>query len=326
MANIRDVAQKAGVSVATVSRYLNSKGYISEEAKNVISKAIEELQYQPSMIARSLSTKQSTFIGLIVPDIVNPFFPELARAIEDVALAYGYTVILCNSDEKLDKEMNYVKTLQQKYVAGFIVATIHKDLELYTELDIPIVAIDRRIHSSIPYIASDNREGARIGTQHLLDNGCKNILCMRGPSGLGPADDRFAGFNDVVKGKGIETHIIECPFQFEEAEKMVKKVLQEFPIDGIFASSDVTAAGAMKAAYSLGIKVPDQLQIVGYDGTTLASQLTPGLTTVAQDLYKIGATAARMLIKLIEGQELAEPEVLIPAELLIRETTRSDAR
>ncbi|PIC77065.1 transcriptional regulator [Sporosarcina sp. P19] len=325
MANIRDVAKAAGVSVATVSRYLNNKGYISEEAKRVIAKAVEELNYQPSMIARSLSTKQSTFIGLIVPDIVNPFFPELARAIEDVALAYGYTLILCNSDEDLEKEINYVKTLQQKYVAGFIVASNHVEAEHYMGLDIPIVAIDRRIHSSIPYIATDNREGARLGTEHLLDSGCRNILCMRGPSGLGPADDRFAGFKDAVKGKKIETHIIECPFHFDIAETMVKKILQEVSIDGIFASSDVTAAGAMKAAYSAGIHVPNQLQIVGYDGTMLASQLTPGLTTVAQDLYRMGAMAARMLIELIKGQELTEREVLIPAELLIRQTTRSEA-
>ncbi|PIC58348.1 transcriptional regulator [Sporosarcina sp. P12(2017)] len=325
MANIRDVAKAAGVSVATVSRYLNNKGYISEEAKRVIAKAVDELNYQPSMIARSLSTKQSTFIGLIVPDIVNPFFPELARAIEDVALAYGYTLILCNSDEDLEKEINYVKTLQQKYVAGFIVASNHVEAEHYMGLDIPIVAIDRRIHSSIPYIATDNREGARIGTEHLLDSGCRNILCMRGPSGLGPADDRFAGFMDAVKGKNIETHIIECPFHFDIAETMVKKILQEVSIDGIFASSDVTAAGAMKAAYSAGIHVPNQLQIVGYDGTMLASQLTPGLTTVAQDLYRMGAMAAKMLIELIKGQELTEREVLIPAELLIRQTTRSEA-
>ncbi|WP_369821931.1 LacI family DNA-binding transcriptional regulator [Sporosarcina sp. P33] len=325
LANIRDVAGKAGVSVATVSRYLNNKGYISEDAKRVISQAIEELNYQPSMIARSLSTKQTTFIGLIVPDIVNPFFPELARAIEDVALAYDYTVILCNSDEELEKEIKYVQTLQRKYVAGFIVATSHEKAEHYTELNVPIVAIDRRIHSSIPYIATDNREGARVGTEHLLQSGCKNILCMRGPSGLGPADDRFDGFNDAVNGKDVKTHVVECPFQFEASEKIVQDILQDVPIDGIFASSDVTAAGAMKAAHSLGIHVPDQLQIVGYDGTMLAGQLTPGLTTVAQDLYKIGATAARMLIKLIEGQELTEREVLIPAELLIRETTRSGA-
>ncbi|WP_153730426.1 LacI family DNA-binding transcriptional regulator [Sporosarcina obsidiansis] len=325
MANIRDVAKKAGVSVATVSRYLNNKGYISEDAKRVISAAIEELNYRPSLVARSLSTKQATFIGLIVPDIVNPFFPELARAIEDVALTYGYTVVLCNSDEKVEKEIHYLNTLQQKYVAGFIVAASHSEADHYTNLDIPIVAIDRRIHPSIPIVATDNREGARVGTEHLLANGCQHILCLRGPSGLGPADDRFLGFKDAVKGKEIETQVVECPFHFEASEMIARTVLQQGSIDGIFASSDVLAAGAMKAAYSLGIGVPDQLQIVGYDGTMLASQLTPSLTTVAQDLYKIGALAARMLIKLIEGQELTEREIQIPAELLIRETTRSEA-
>lgn len=320
------MAKKAGVSAATVSRYLNNKGYISDEAKHVISEAIKELNYRPSMIARSLSTKQTTFIGLIVPDIVNPFFPELARAIEDVALAYGYTIVLCNSDEKIEKEIHYITTLQQKYVAGFIVATSHAEAEHYTTVNLPIVAIDRRIHSSIPLISTANREGARIGVEHLLANDCRHILCMRGPASVGPANDRFLGFMDAIEGKDIQTHVVECPFQFEASELAAREQLQQHAIDGIFASSDVSAAGALKAAYSLGIKVPDQLQIVGYDGTMLASQLTPGLTTVAQDVYKIGALAARMLIKLIEGQEVTEQEIQIPAELIIRETTRSGSQ
>ncbi|GKV65950.1 LacI family transcriptional regulator [Sporosarcina sp. NCCP-2331] len=325
MANIRDVAQKAGVSVATVSRYLNNKGYISEEAKRVISAAIEELDYRPSLVARSLNTKQATFIGLIVPDIVNPFFPELARAIEDVALAYDYTVVLCNSDEKIEKEIHYLNTLQQKYVSGFIVAASHADVSHYMNVNVPIVAIDRRIHPSIPVVATDNREGARIGTEYLLENGCRRILCMKGPSGLGPADDRLLGFMDAVDGQDIDIEVVECPFQFDASEEVARQMLQTHSFDGIFASSDISAAGAMKAAYSLGIAVPEQLQIVGYDGTMLSSQLTPSLTTVAQDLYKIGALASRMLIKLIEGQKLEEHEVQIPAELIIRGTTRSDA-
>lgn len=325
LANIRDVAQKAGVSVATVSRYLNNKGYISEEAKRVISAAVEELNYRPSLVARSLNTKQAMFIGLIVPDIVNPFFPELARAIEDVALEYDYTVVLCNSDEKIEKEIHYLNTLQQKYVAGFIVAASHAETSHYTDLNVPIVAIDRRIHPSIPLVATDNREGARIGTEHLLANGCRKILCMKGPSGLGPADDRLMGFMDAVEGKDIEIEVVESPFQFDASESIARTILQQQSIDGIFASSDVSAAGAMKAAYSLGISVPDQLQIVGYDGTMLAGQLTPSLTTVAQDLYQIGALASRMLIKLIEGQELEEREIQIQAELIIRGTTRSGA-
>ena len=137
MANIRDVAKKSGVSVATVSRFINQKGYVSKEASEVIERAIKELNYKPNLVARSLSTKQTKLIGLIVPDIMNPFFPELARAVEDVALTYDYTVVLCNSDEKAEKEIHYIETLRQKYVAGFIVTTNQLHASHYQNLDMP---------------------------------------------------------------------------------------------------------------------------------------------------------------------------------------------
>ncbi|MEK5039803.1 LacI family DNA-binding transcriptional regulator [Sporosarcina sp. FSL K6-3457] len=325
MANIRDVAKKAGVSVATISRYLNKKGYVSKEAKEVIEQAIKDLNYKPNQVARSLSTKQTKFIGLIVPDIMNPFFPELARAVEDVALMYGYTVVLCNSDRKAEKEIHYIETLKQKYVAGFIVTTNQLQASHYQDLDLPIVALDRTIHTSIPTVSSNNKEGARMGTTYLLEQGCRNIVCLRGPEGLGPADDRLAGFLEAVKEKNITTHIIECPFHFEQSEKIAQEFLSDTKgIDGVFASSDVSAAGVLKAAHTLGIAVPDDLQVVGFDGITLGGMLTPGLTTVAQDVYKMGTLATRMLIKLIEGIELEDKEIQVPVKLVIRGTTRSE--
>ena len=323
-ANIRDVAKEAGVSVATVSRYLNKKGYVGSEAKQKIYDAIEKLGYRPNQVARSLSTKQTNFIGLIVPDIMNPFFPELARAVEDVALSYGYTVVLCNSDEKPKKEIHYMDTLKQKYAAGFIVTTNHLHASHYKNIDIPIVALDRMIHDSIPTVSSNNIEGAWLGATYLLEQGCKNIVFLRGPSGLVPADDRYAGFLKAVEGKNIQTHVVECPFHFEESEQIVREVLTHIPdIDGIFASSDISAAGALKAAYNLGIRVPGELQIMGFDGISMGSMLTPGLTTVAQDIYKMGAIATRMLIKTIEELELTERVIQLPVELVVRGTTRS---
>lgn len=324
MANIRDVAKHAGVSVATVSRYLNKKGYVSKEAKDVIEQSIKALNYKPNLVARSLSTKQTTFIGLIVPDIMNPFFPELARAVEDVALTYGYTVVLCNSDRNAEKEIHYIETLKQKYVAGFIVTTNHLDALHYKNLELPVVALDRTIHPSIPTVSSNNKEGAYLGTTHLIEQGCRHILCLRGPQGVGPADDRLAGFLEAMDGKEIQAHVIDCPFEFDESEKITNKILSEFPdIDGIFASSDVSAAGALKAAHSKGIDVPNQLQIVGFDGISLGSMLTPGLTTVAQDVYKMGALATRLLIKLIENLPIEHKEVQVPVTLIQRGTTRS---
>lgn len=324
MANIRDVAKEANLSVATVSRYLNQKGYVSETSKNRIELAIETLNYTPNAVARSLSTRQTNYIGLIVPDIMNPFFPELARAVEDIALTYGYTVILCNSDENAEKEQHYIESLKKKYIAGFIISTSSLDASHYENLDLPIVALDRMMHTSTPTVSSNNKEGAYLGTTHLIEQGCQHIACLRGPKGVGPADDRLAGFLEAVKGKTIKTTIIDCPFQFGAAEQTTTKILQEFPtIDGIFASSDVSAAGSLKAAYALGINVPEQLQIIGFDNINLSEMMTPGLTTVAQDVYKMGAVSTRILIKMIEGLPIEHKNIEIPVTLIKRGTTRS---
>lgn len=324
MANIRDVAKEANLSVATVSRYLNQKGYVSQASKDQIEQAIRTLNYTPNSVARSLSTKQTNYIGLIVPDIMNPFFPELARAVEDVALTYGYTVVLCNSDENAEKERHYIESLKQKYIAGFIITTSCLDARHYESLDLPIVALDRKMHESIPTVSSNNQEGAYIGTKHLIDQGCKHIVCLRGPKGVGPADDRLAGFLEATKGQKMTTKIIDCPFQFETAEKATKKILQDFPtVDGIFASSDISAAGALKAAYSLKIDVPNQLQIVGFDNISLSEMTMPSLTTIAQDVYKMGAVSTRILIKMIENLPIEQKAIEIPVELIKRGTTRS---
>lgn len=324
MTTIRDVAKKAGVSVATVSRFLNSTGYVSQDAAAAVSAAVAELQYELNPVARSLNTKKSNLIGLILPDITNPFFPELARAVEDVALTYGYTVILCNSDEDPDKEKNYIETLKKKYIAGFIVASNQLDAPHYANANLPIVALDRAINDKIPTISSNNKEGAVLGTKALLDRGCKNILFLRGPEELNPANDRYEGFMEAIQQTDVKFQVIFCPFHFTDSQKIVEQVLQEDPtIDGIFASSDVSAAGALKAAASLGLAVPDALQVVGFDGVALGEMLSPGLTTVAQDVYKMGAIAARVLIKRIENQEIEQYYYQVPVKLVIRGTTRS---
>lgn len=325
MANIKDVAKHAGVSVATVSRFLNKKGYVGETAKENIEAAIAALNYRPNQVARSLSTKQTNLIGLIVPDITNPFFPELARAVEDTALTYGYTIVLCNSDEKAEKEQLYINMLTQKYVAGFIVTTNLLKAPHYENVSVPIVALDRTINPSIPTVATDNVEGARIGTEYLLTCGAKNIVCMRGPVGLGLADDRVKGFLQATSEKDVKVHIVECPFSFEVAEKIAEKMLLEFPeIDGIFASSDTSAIAALKVAQAMGRHVPNDLQIVGFDGVQLGKMVSPGLTTVAQNIYKMGASATKMLIKMIEDSSLQEKNVTVSAELIVRGTTRKD--
>lgn len=323
MVTIRDVAKEANVSVATVSRFINDKGYVSEDTRNTIAKAIEKLEYRPSSIARSLSIGQTNFIGLILPDIMNPFFPELARAVEDIALTYGYTVILCNSDEDEAKEAHYVETLKQKYVAGLIVISNRLEAKHYREFNLPIVAMDRPINETIPTVTSQNIEGARMGTNALVERGCKHILFLKGPNEIAPSQDREIGFLQTIEKTGVEYTIVECPFHFDDAETIVREVMKQTPsIDGIFASSDVSAAGALKAVQGMGISVPSELQIVGFDGIALGAMLIPGLTTVAQDIYQMGAFATRMLIKKIEGKPVPQTHIQVPVKLVERQTTK----
>ncbi|MGN7477725.1 LacI family DNA-binding transcriptional regulator [Solibacillus silvestris] len=326
MVNIKDVAKIANLSVATVSRYLNQNGYVSEKSSKRIKQAIQELDYKPSSVARSLSKKQSNIIGLIVPDIKNPYFPELARAVEDMAWSYGYTVVLCNSDEQMEKELLYIERLSQTYVAGLIVTTSLMDPSVYMANNTPIVALDRMIDAAVPTVATDNRKGAKLGTEYLLTNGAGNLLCIRGPKGIKTADDRFIGFLEATDEHGADSIVVTTSFDFKAAAEVIEQTLAIHPyIDGIFASSDTLAIAALHIAHKLGKRVPEELQIVGFDGIELGEMVSPPLTTVGQDLYKMGAAAAAMLIEQIEGKEIKQTVLNIDAQLIVRGTTRKEA-
>ena len=323
MTTIKDVAKMANVSVATVSRYLNNNGYVGLKSKEAIEQAIRTLDYKPNLIARSLSTKQMQTIGLIVPDIMNPFFPELARAIEDTALNAGYTVILCNSDEKAEKEMHYIESLQQKYIAGFIIASNQLTTEQYRKLNVPIVLLDRVFDNELPSVTSNNHFGAEMATNYLLKQNVKEFAFFSGPKNLEPMQQRLAGFQQAVAEKNIKTHIFESLFDFFNAEQSAFDALSKYPsIDAVFASSDVIAMGVLKAAHKLGIRVPEELQVIGYDGIAMGEIVTPSLTTVAQNIYVLGETATNMLVRQIEGKPLLKKHITIEPKLIVRGTTK----
>ncbi|SES06095.1 LacI family DNA-binding transcriptional regulator [Salisediminibacterium halotolerans] len=322
MTTIKDVAKYAEVSVATVSRVLNDRGYASAEARRRVLDAIEELNYQPNSVARSLYHKTSGMIGLFMPDITNPFFPELARAVEDVALEAGYTVVFCNTDEEEAKEKRYFDALKQKYVDGIILTASSQSASDYAQWDMPIVALDRVIGKHIPTVASDNKNGARQATIHLAERGCSFIAHLKGPAGVRPADDRAAGFEEVVKEKGLRSVVVQTNFSIKEAEQETLKLLADHPdIDGIFAASDVTAAGAMQALAQTGRSVPGDVKVIGFDGIPLCNMLVPSLTTVQQSIYQMGEKAAQLLIQQIEHGESESREHIFPVSLIIRETT-----
>ncbi|WP_339226922.1 LacI family DNA-binding transcriptional regulator [Oceanobacillus sp. FSL K6-2867] len=323
MATIKEVAKEAGVSVATVSRVLNKSGYVSKESAASVKKAIEKLNYQPNSVARSLYHKTSNMIGLIIPDITNPFFPELARAVEDVAMIYGYTVVLCNSDQDPDKEKKYIDLFKQKYVDGIIITAHGSNSELYIDSKIPIVALDRISDSSLPTVVSNNYDGARNATKLLLQKGAKNLAHIRGPQGITPADDRYQGFIDEMKEQHFDYIIEESAFELKAAEKLAENFFNTHAqVDGIFCSSDAIAVGFLKVALKRGIKIPQDVQIIGFDGVAFGEMIYPELTTVAQPIYDMGALATRLLIKIINGKETEQLKYEIPTKMIERGTTK----
>lgn len=322
MTNIKTVAKYASVSVATVSRFLNNKDYVSQEAKAAIERAIKELNYRPNQVARSLTTKQTNIIGLIVPDITNPFFPQLARAVEDTALSLGYTVVLCNSDEQEEKEKLYIERLRQTYVAGFIVASNLISEQSYLDLNIPVVALDRKNNSQLPYVSTNNFEAAKLGATYLIERGATNLICLSGPQNAGTFAERARGFEAAMTAS-VQSRVVEGDLRYQYAYDTTMRVLEEDrSVDGIFACSDYAALGALKAINDAGLRVPEDVQVVGYDGIQLGDMVPPGLTTVAQPVYELGETATRMLISKLEDKEIKQPRIVLEASLCVRGTTK----
>ncbi|MFL6558045.1 MAG: LacI family DNA-binding transcriptional regulator, partial [Bacillus sp. (in: firmicutes)] len=265
MSTIKDVAAAANVSVATVSRVLNNKGYINEDTRKKVLLAISELNYVPNEVARSLFKKQSKTIALIVPDIKNPFFPEVARAIEDVMSSQEYTLILCNSDGQVEKEIMYLDVMKQKYVDGIIIVTSTLTPNHIKNKDIPIVALDRPISSDLPSVSVNNLEGARQAVQYLKKIGCKKIAHIRGPHDISNADERYKGYLAEVENEPWfhPDLVVDGNYHVEQTTEAATRLLITNPdIDGIFAGNDYMAVGVLKAARKLGIQVPDDLSLI----------------------------------------------------------------
>lgn len=323
MSTIKDVAKLAGVSVATVSRVINDSGYVHQETLKKVEGAIKLLNYKPNTVARSLFKKSSRVIGLVVPDIINPFFPEIARAVEDVAYKAGYTVVLCNSDENSEKEKQYVDVLLRSNVDGFIVAASTQNSTSYLNLTVPIVAIDRKCGEDIPVVYSDNFEGSKKAAELLIEKGCKYLAHIRGPRNTSSANERYEGFLAAVANKNIWYTVVESKFNKQESEKTAIALLKEHPqIDGIAAGNDIIASAVVKAALQKGINIPNDLQVVGFDGIQLSEMMYPSITTVAQPIYTMGEKATKLLIKKVEGKQLTEKDYCLPVQLIERETTK----
>lgn len=325
MPTIKDVARLAGVSVATVSRVLNNSGYVNLGTRQRVEQAISELNYRPNNVARSLFKGRSQMIALLVPDIMNPYFPELARAVEDFTKQNDYTFVLCNTDDDLEKEMHYIYALQQKSVDGIIIVSSKITEERFSEVNIPIVALDRLVSKKISSITANNRDGARQAVKYLKEIGCKRIAHICGPENVSNSKERLSGYLDVVKNEGwlLSSYVVSGNYQYETAMDATKRLLINHPeIDGIFVANDLMGVAALKAAQELGLHVPNDISIIGFDGISLGEQLTPSITTMKQPIYEMGTRAAELLIQKINEENVSVQHEQFDVTLIERESTR----
>lgn len=329
---IKDIAKMADVSTATVSKIVNHKDQnISQATRQKVLDLIETHNYVPNRVASSMITKKTHSIGLIIPDITNPFFPEVARGVEDYANKEGYHVVLCNSDNDLDKEVSYIGMLQEKMVDGIIFTSSslrNKISKEFIKLQIPVITVDRDITGMRAQgkITVDNTSGAYQGVSYMIERGYKKILHLGGPMTSKPALDRFEGYKNALDDHGIkydEKLFFEGSYNADWGyEGVIEAISKNVEFDGIFCGNDMIAIGAIKALNEKGISVPGKVGVMGFDDIYMATVVTPNLTTVYQPNYQMGYKAAEMLIELIRHPETKMTDVVLTTKLVIRESTK----
>ena len=314
IAKLTDVAELAGVSPTTVSRVINNKGYLSEKTKQKVQEAMKTLGYKPNNLARGLQGKSAQLIGLIFPNISNIFYSELIEYLEIELFKHGYKVIICNSQNDPAKEREYIEMLEANQVDGIISSSHNLGIDDYERVAAPIIAFDRNLAPNIPIISSDNFEGGKLAAKTLQKNGCQNIIMITGNDNTdSPTGLRALGFSfQIPEGK-----IFKVPNTLStiRREMEIKSIIASNKPDGIFVSDDLTAILTMKIAHQLELKIPDNLKIIGYDGTSFIENFFPQLTTIRQPIDEIANLIVDVLLKKIKGEK-ASKDYILPISLL----------
>lgn len=326
---IKDVAERAGVSVSTVSRVLTANAPVQDATKRAVEDAIRELGYRPNGLARSLRNRETKTIGLIIPDVANPFFPEVAKGVEDAACRRGYSVILCNSGNDRTKEAMYFQVLQERRIDGVII-TGSGSLDQYAHLrerdGFPIIFLDRNAEGlEVDSVEADSYGGASQAVQHLLELGHRQIAFVSGSGGTSTGSRRRCGYTDTLAAHGImppPEYIMPGDFTLEAGRRAGLQLLGLNPRPtAVFVSSDIAAIGVMMAAESLNLSIPSDLSVVGFDNTLLAVVSRPALTTVSQPKYEMGGQAVKLLLERLQKKRRKVRHLLLPTRLEVRGST-----
>lgn len=333
---IKDIARELNVSSSTVSRALKDYPGISDETKRKVRELAEKMDYRPNAIALSLRKSRSFTIGVIIPEVVHFFFSTVISGIEEVAFDRGYKVILTQTNEKLIREKSSIDTMLSNQIDGVLVSfsketTNFDHFSSLLDKGFPIVFFDRvpDISNAIT-VTVDDYSGAYEATKHLLHQGYRKIVHLSGPSNLKISKERERGYTDALLNHGFTpdpSFIVECTRgSDDEAQKITSEILQNFPKkpDAFFANNDMAAVGAMLACKSAGLRVPEDVGIVGFSNWQFCSMIDPSLSSVAQPGFNMGAKATEILLDLVEKKiQLNEfsNSVVLETELLIRKSS-----
>ena len=325
MASIKDVAKRAQVGVGTVSRMLNNSGYVSEETREKIEKAMRELNYTPNELARNLYHKRSGIIAVLVPDMASPFFMEFVNHVEAALYEAGYKMMLCTTAKLKNAELEYLDMLNRHIVDGVITGVHSLKVEEYQKIHKPIIALDRYLGSHIPVVAVNHKEGGRLAAETLIRNGCKKVLHFTGSTVVeSPYHERHYEFDRVMAENGVEVCSYELEwnrFDVEYYRTAVQDVFSRgFDYDGVFAV-DGLAIECMNEAIRRKLKVPRDVKVVAYDGTFITEMVEPKMTAIVQPMEELAKESVRLLGELISGVSYTDKQVILNVELQKGNTT-----
>jgi LacI family transcriptional regulator, galactose operon repressor len=334
MSNIKDVATLAGVSYTTVSHVINNSRPVSARVRGDVEAAIKRLNYIPSAVARSLKHQSTNSIGLLVSNSSNPYFAELSEGIEDTCYRAGYNVILCNSDDQPERQQAYLRVLLEKRIDGLIVCSAGDDTGLANHLrsaKVPVIIVDRQVKGvNADLIQVDHLKGAYMATRHLLDLKHKSIGCIAGPDTTSVSGDRLNGYRKALADAGAPFQtdwVVRGDFTAEGGYKAARILLKRAKVTAVFAGNDMMGIGFLRFAEEHGIRVPNQLSVIGFDGIDLGRYIYPALTTVGHSIRHQGeGAAATLLDRIRKGGEGRLRRITINPELILRESTGAPAQ
>lgn len=322
--SIVDIAKKAHVSTATVSRVLNDKGGYSEKTKEIILSIVKESKFSLDPYAIGLRTKKSNTVGVVIPDITNEFFARIARALDVFFLKHNYSLFICSYNEDIKLEELHIQKLIDKSIDGIIYISAQNHVRNIKKANAPIVYIDRRPENADILITSDNFHGGYLAGKELIEKGCTDIILIRDKNGTA-VDKRAEGFYVALQEVGIQCKKEVCVASpdFTHAREEIKKIIETEGrfFDGVFATNDMMALGCMNYMLERGYNIPNDVKLVGYDGTSSTQFCSPPMTTIAQDMDSMAHHAGRLLLDMMQGKEVIAKQVIVPVNMIVRQST-----